>query len=95
MSDTLNRVPRIAENVTIRFLGDEAFVMNLNEVRTYSLNETAARVWALIDGSRTGGDIVRCITEEYDVPEETCRTAVLGILERLETENLIRFLDER
>jgi len=95
MSDILKRIPRIAGNITARFLGDEVFIMNLNEVRTYSLNETAARVWALIDGSRTNEDIVRCLTEEYDVPEETCRTAVLEIIERLETENLIRFLDDR
>lgn len=38
----------------------------------YTLNETAGRIWELIDGQRTLGEIRDTIAQEYDVtPEET------------------------
>jgi len=36
----------------------------------YTLNGVGARVWALIDGTRTIAEIQEKILEEYDAPEE-------------------------
>ena len=41
---------------------------NLNEV--YLLNETAGRIWGLLDGTRTAAQVVEIITQEYDVTTE-------------------------
>jgi len=87
--DRMNRIPRINEHVTTRFINDEAFIMNLRNVKTYSLNETAARVWSLIDNVNTVGDIIGRVLAEYDVPDDEGRKAVLDILDRLSAEKLI------
>ena len=93
LNDRDCRVPSIRENVTTRFMGDEAFVMNLNTVITYSLNETAARVWALIDGARSVEDIVCGILGEYNVPEPECRSSVVTIISDFLEEELVKLTD--
>ena len=72
MSDVIKKIPRISEDITTRILGDEAVIMNLKTVKTYSLNETAARIWSFINGSRTIHDIVQKMFEEYDVSDTVC-----------------------
>ncbi len=37
----------------------------------YTLNETAARFWSLVDGKKTLEEIKKEIVENYDVAEET------------------------
>jgi len=37
----------------------------------YVLNETGTRIWELADGKRTLADIIRMITEEFDVDDKT------------------------
>ncbi len=89
--DRLSCIPRVNENITTRFLNDEAFIMDLESVRTFSLNESAARVWSCIDNSITVKGIIDRILFEYDVPGEVGRTAVLEILDRFHSEELIHF----
>lgn len=87
------RIPNILPNITTRIIGGEAFIMSLDTVRTFSLNETAARVWTLIDGTRTVGDIIDVIKDEYDVPSEVCESSINGIIEKLRGEHLIDFTE--
>lgn len=49
-----------------------------NEIDSiYSLNETAARIWNLIDGERSVEEISKVIAEEYEVtPEVALRDTV-------------------
>jgi hypothetical protein len=39
----------------------------------YTLNETAARVWALIDGDRSLGQIYQQIVAEFDIDPEQAK----------------------
>ena len=48
-----------------------------------SLNEVGGRVWALVDGSRTVGQIVEIIAAEFDVSEEDARADLLAFLSEL------------
>lgn len=93
MSDVINKIPRISEDITTRSLGDEAVIMNLKTVKTYSLNETAARIWSFINGSRTIYEIVQKMFDEYDVPDTVCRDAVTEIIDRFSSENLVELVD--
>ena len=93
MSDIFHKIPGISEHITTRYLGDEAFIMNLKNVKTYSLNETAARVWYFIDGSRTVDEIVQKVIAEYDVPDNLCSNAVSEIIDRFYTEKLVMYVD--
>ena len=86
--------PARSNNITTRFIGDEAVLMNLVTVKTYYLNETASRIWSLIDGSRTIGSIIRELTKQYDVPRDECSDEVSQLLKSLGGEQLIHFIDE-
>ena len=92
MPDVIRRIPRISEHITTRFLGDEAFIMNLKSVKTYSLNETAARIWSLIDGTMTVDEITQNILTEYDIPGNLCKDAVIEMIDRFSAEKLVIFV---
>jgi hypothetical protein len=93
MSDVINKIPRISQDITTRFLGDEAVIMNLKTVKTFSLNETAAKVWSYIDGSITIDEIVQKVFAEYDVTDTACRDAVTEIIGQFSSENIIELVD--
>ena len=67
--------------------------MNLKTLKTYALNETAARIWCFIDSMSTVGDIIRKIESEYYVHNEKYTEDVSEIFKRFEKENLIVFDD--
>ena len=67
-------------------------VGDLNSI--YTLNEVGSRIWQLIDGARTAGQIAQAITEEYDVTMEAAAQDVTELLGALEAEGLIRQLAE-
>ena len=49
----------------------------------YTLNETAACAWSLIDGQRTLEEIHQQIVAEYDVDEDVTRQDLLELVEML------------
>lgn len=93
MSDLICRVPHISDHITTRLLGHEAFIMNLKTLKTYALNETAARIWCFIDSMSTVGDIIRKIESEFNVHNEKYTEDISEIFKRFEKENLIVFED--
>jgi len=50
----------------------------------YTLNETAARIWELIDGQRSLGEIRDLLVEEFDVSEGEAQQDVAGFVAELE-----------
>jgi len=92
-SEQLREIPHVPDYITSRFLSGEAFIMNLKNLKTYSLNETAACIWSCIDGSRSIEEIVDKILDEYDISDTQCRTAVRETIEQFHTEELVRFDD--
>jgi hypothetical protein len=50
----------------------------------YTLNETAARAWALIDGQHTLGEIHQQILNEYEVEEEEAGQDLLELIDQLQ-----------
>jgi hypothetical protein len=50
----------------------------------FTLNETASRIWALIDGQRTVGDIRDAIVAEFEVGEEEAEQDVTTFIGQLE-----------
>lgn len=56
-------------------------IADMNSV--YTLNDTGAFIWELIDGKRDVGEIVEKLTEEYDIDEETATANVLEFAEDL------------
>ena len=67
---------RRSDSVVCRAVGRESILVpirnnvgNLDFV--YTLSPVAARIWALIDGTRTADEIAEAITAEYEVDRET------------------------
>ena len=89
MAETLSGKPAPNKHITVRFIEHEAVLMNLENLKTYSLNETASIIWSLVERSMTVDEIVHEITEQYDVPQNECADEVTRLLENWKAENLI------
>lgn len=47
----------------------------------FTLNETGAFIWELIDGKRTLAEIISSLTNEYDIDKESAATDVNSFIE--------------
>ena len=74
--DFLERVFKKSDAVVFRKIGDECILVPVRQgvgdlESIYTLNETAARIWELLDGTAKGIEIRDKMIEEFDVtPEE-------------------------
>jgi hypothetical protein len=49
----------------------------------YTLNETGAFIWELIDGNKSVGDIIERVINEYDTDKETATVDVFSFIENM------------
>ena len=76
-------------NVVSRQIAGEVILVPVSqkagEIRgsIFTLNETAARAWELLDGSRTLGDIRTTIASEFDVDEADAGHDLLELFTQL------------
>ncbi|MBI5788382.1 MAG: PqqD family peptide modification chaperone [Candidatus Schekmanbacteria bacterium] len=70
-------------------IDNEAVVLNLDNGHYYVLNETGRRVWELLDGERTIGQIAALICEEYEAQEQQAQTDIVKLLEEMLSEGLV------
>ena len=72
LMDLLEKVFKKSDAVVFRRIGDECILVPIRQgmgdlESIYTLNETAARIWELLDGTATGIEIRDKIIEEFDV----------------------------
>jgi hypothetical protein len=84
----LRRPDTVAAN-----LGRELAVLDLPTASYLGFNETAAHVWRLLSEPRTLDALCDAMVEEFDIDENTCRVELIGLLDNLQTANLIRCKD--
>ena len=94
MSDKFSGTYDISKHITSRFIGEEVFLMNLETLKTYYLNETAAQVWSLIGETKTFEDIIDTLMEYYEVSKAACLRDVSQIMDLFLSEHLIDKIDE-
>ncbi len=70
-------------------LSDGAVVLDIQTKKYFSLNETGARVWALIREGLDIEGIISALLAEYDVTRESAEQAVTSLVESLAGEKLI------
>jgi hypothetical protein len=61
--------------------GDEVLIYLPGGDKTLYLNETAAIVWRLCDGVRTGHEVMELLTEAYPDDAQEVRSQVLAAIE--------------
>ncbi len=72
MEDFSNTIYEHDPNVVSRLIADEMILVpihkNVGDMESiYTLNETAAQVWELIDGQRSVADVHAKLVEDYDI----------------------------
>ncbi len=90
-----DRVFERDENLVTRTIAGETIIVpvadrvcDLDSI--YTLNEVGSRVWALLDGRASAGQIAGAIESEYAVDPDRARADVAGFLGDLEASRLIR-----
>ena len=81
--------PKPSEHVVSQELDGEMVLVQLQTNRIYSLNETGARFWALLDAGMTVPEIRRRLLEEYDVADAALDAEIASLLAMLRAERLV------
>jgi len=81
-------------NVVVRQVGDDVVVVpirhNVGDLDSvYTFNEVAARVWSLLDGTRTAQSVIDAVCSEYDVSPDIAARDVTELFASLEEASLI------
>lgn len=87
--DLIACVPLRATGLSARELDGRLYLLTLRDRVLRSLNPLGARVWDLMDGRRTTGDIVQAVLSEYEVDLPRVRDDVIGFVEELEHSGLV------
>ena len=85
----LNEIPRKSPDIIARRTGDEYVLVPVTDniadmTSMYTLNETGAFIWDMIDGVRTAEDIARALALEYNTDLEITRGDVEQYLSDLD-----------
>jgi len=72
-------------NIVTRKTGNEYVLVpianNIADMNSvFTLNETGAFIWELIDGKRNVEDIIKVLTTEYDIDKETAISDVVSFV---------------
>jgi len=68
----------------------EAVLLHLDTTRYYTLNETGSRIWELLQEGRSAREITQGLQEEYTLTDEEAVPVLLGFMEELRQEGLVR-----
>lgn len=68
---------------------DGTVVLNMRTKRYYSLNETGAVIWQMLEGDAAIPAVVARLVSSYDVDEATAAGTVARLLDELTAEALI------
>ena len=95
--DFLEKVYEKSDDIVSRKIADDYILVpvkrNVADMESlYTLNETAARIWELIDGKRTVTEIKEKMVEDYEVTSEEAEGDLIEHLQQLEE---IRAIIER
>jgi hypothetical protein len=81
--------PKALPSVSSYPLDDELVLYTSTDGQAYILNHTAARVWRLLDGTRTEVAVAREVAETYDEEYEQVLVDVRELVEHLQTVGLL------
>ncbi|HBC77690.1 MAG TPA: PqqD family protein [Bacteroidales bacterium] len=82
---TLKTVYNHSPNIVTRKTGSEYVLVpvanNIADMNSvYTLNESGAFIWELIDGKRNAQEIINKLMEEYDIDRDSAEKDVLSFI---------------
>jgi len=90
----LEKVYRRIDDVVCRRVGNESILVpirqNVGDLDyIYTLSDVAARIWELLDGSRSVDAVISAVCEEYDVSRDQAASDVAELVSDLEGVSLV------
>ena len=84
----LNSILTQSSSIVTRKTGNEYVLVpitnNIADMNSvYTLNETGAFIWELIDGKRTVDEIIIALTEEYDIDKQNAGSDVFSFIDNM------------
>lgn len=83
----------ISPNVLYKRLGEEVILINLETDRIFSLNQTGAMTWELIESTHNLEQVKKGLAEIYDVTPEILESELVQILDSFTAEGFITIED--
>ena len=80
---------KLSPSLAWRKVDEEVMVLNLETSFYYSLNETGARIWELLDQGKTAEQIAGTFMTEYDVNEKVAQKEVASFVAELKRQKFI------
>jgi hypothetical protein len=80
---------RITPTALVAALPDGTVILNMRTNRYYSLNETGALVWSMLEQEQPRESIVARLVQTFDVSTADAAQAVSALLKELSAEQLI------
>ena len=94
MTDLKSVISHSSEIVTKKTGKEYVLVPLANNIadmnRLFTLNETGAFIWELIDGKKNVEEIIAAFTEEYDINGETATKDILSFIENMSNYLIIK-----
>ena len=85
----LEKKPLKNEKYPFRIIDGQALIIDPSTNVIKLLNAVGTRIWDLIDGERTGNEILQNIIDEYEVSSEIAKTDLVKFLQELLAGNII------
>jgi methyltransferase-like protein len=84
----LKSVPSRSPSIVTRKTGNEYVLVpianNIADMNSvYTLNETGAFIWELIDGEKNVEDLIQAVISEYNIDRETALTDVMSFIDNM------------
>jgi len=71
-------------------LDDEIVMLNVQRGNYYGLSGVAKRIWEHLDSPKSIGDVCQLLQAEFEVEPAQCIKDVLGFVEQMISENMVR-----
>jgi hypothetical protein len=91
--DESNRF-RPDDDVTFQKLGEETVIVHLGTGRIHHTNATGSRIWELIEGGRSLGEIREALVGEFDASPGHLQEALETFVAQLSAEQMIHAIKE-
>ena len=70
-------------------VGEEAVILDIQSGYFFQLNQTAARIWTLLESQTSAGALCAKMAESYSVDPATCRGDVIGFIADMRDRGLV------
>jgi len=85
----MNPTITVSPNIIFKRLGEEVILINLDTDRIFSLNQTGAKTWELIENTSNLDLVKKGLLEEFDVSPDVLESELDRILTALVIEGFV------